>query len=116
MSFMMDCYSGISPERRRRIKQEARRTLLADTMDLPQPDICDAWGNPDLGDAFRSTVRSKIPMLFISGTFDVRTPVSNAEEVRRGFSNSYHLIIDGAAPAIRCSSLRRKSRMSCWPS
>jgi len=27
---------------------------------------------------------------------DVRTPVSNAEEVRQGFPNSQHLIIEGA--------------------
>ena len=36
------------------------------------------------------------PYLFISGTLDVRTPPSNAEEVRKGFSNSVHLIVDGA--------------------
>ena len=39
---------------------------------------------------------ARIPVLFISGTFDVRTPVTNAEEVRRGFPNSEHLIIEGA--------------------
>jgi pimeloyl-ACP methyl ester carboxylesterase len=96
MASMMDCYSGVSPARRKQIQREAKQTLLGDVMDLPQPDICDAWGNPDLGEAFRSPVKSKIPVLFISGTFDVRTPVSNAEEVRRGFPNSEHLIIEGA--------------------
>jgi pimeloyl-ACP methyl ester carboxylesterase len=96
MSSMMDCYSGTSPARRKQIQHEAKQTLLGDVMDLPQPDVCDAWGNPDLGETFRSRVKSKIPVLFISGTFDVRTPVSNAEEVRRGFPNSEHLIIEGA--------------------
>ena len=38
----------------------------------------------------------KIPMLFISGTLDARTPISNAEEYRAGFANSTHIIIDGA--------------------
>ena len=56
----------------------------------------DVWGNPDLGDEFRKNIRTSVPTLFISGTFDVRTPPSNAEEVRKGFKNSYHLIIDGA--------------------
>ena len=37
------------------------------------------------------------PALFISGTLDIRTPPSNAEEVRQGFPNSHHLIIDGGA-------------------
>jgi pimeloyl-ACP methyl ester carboxylesterase len=37
-----------------------------------------------------------VPVLFISGTLDARTPISNAEEYRAGFTNSHHLIIDGA--------------------
>lgn len=97
MSMMMDCYSGISPTRRRQIEREAKATLLGDVMDLPHPYVCDAWGSPDLGEEFRqSSANSRLPVLFISGTFDVRTPVSNAEEVRRGFPNSEHLIIEGA--------------------
>lgn len=96
MPAMMDCYSGVSPTRRKQIQREAKQTLLGDVMDLPHPFVCDAWGNPDLGEAFRKHTKSRLPVLFISGTFDVRTPVSNAEEVRRGFANSEHLIIEGA--------------------
>jgi hypothetical protein len=33
---------------------------------------------------------------FISGTLDGRTPVSNADEVRQGFRNSGHLVLEGA--------------------
>jgi hypothetical protein len=35
-------------------------------------------------------------VLFISGTLDARTPVSNAEEYRTGFPNSTHIIIENA--------------------
>jgi hypothetical protein len=96
MAFMMDCYSGIPPKRRQQIAQESKTTLLGNILDFPFPDVCEAWGNPDLGDKFRAPVKTKIPALFISGTLDVRTPPSNAEEVRRGFANSEHLIIEGA--------------------
>jgi pimeloyl-ACP methyl ester carboxylesterase len=96
MAFMMDCTSGVSDARRKQIASEAKSTLLGDILDLPFPDVCDAWGNPDAGAEFRKPARSNVPALFISGTFDVRTPPSNAEEVRRGFPNSAHLIIDGA--------------------
>lgn len=96
MAYMMDCYSGISPERRRRVEREAKTTLLGDVMDFPFPGVCLAWTKSDLGAAFRSPVKTNIPTLFISGTLDVRTPPGNAEEVRRGFRNSEHLIIDGA--------------------
>jgi len=96
MSFMMDCSSGISAGRRLRVAREAKTTLLGDIMDFPFLEVCEAWGSPDLGPQFRAPVRSKVPVLFISGTLDVRTPPSNAEEIRRGFPMSSHLIIEGA--------------------
>lgn len=97
MTFMMDCHSGISPGRQKRVAREAKATLLGGAINLPFPDVCSAWGNPDSGEGFRQEVkRTAIPTLFISGTADVRTPPSNAETVRKGFSNSSHLIIDGA--------------------
>src|ERR1051326_1119163 len=55
------------------------------------------WGSPDLGPAFRAPLRSHLPVLRISGALDGRTPVSNAEEVQRGFPNSVHVIIEGTA-------------------
>jgi pimeloyl-ACP methyl ester carboxylesterase len=96
MAFLMDCASGVSAERQSRVEREKKTTLLGDTINFPFQDVCDAWGNPDLGAAFRKPVKSRVPALFISGTLDVRTPPGNAEEVRKGFSDSAHLIIDGA--------------------
>jgi pimeloyl-ACP methyl ester carboxylesterase len=96
MAYMTDCASGASVERRRRIQREAKDALLGNAADIVFPDVCDAWYSPDLGKSFRSPVRSNLPVLFISGTLDGRTPVSSAEEVRKSFRNSHHLIIEGA--------------------
>jgi pimeloyl-ACP methyl ester carboxylesterase len=96
MSYMMDCASGQTAARRERIEREAKGTLLEDFSNFPFPDICQEWKAPDAGDDFRAPLRSDIPVLFISGTLDARTPVSNAEEYRTGFKNSTHIIIEGA--------------------
>jgi pimeloyl-ACP methyl ester carboxylesterase len=96
MSFAMDCASGASAQRLEEIRRESTETLLGDAIDFPFPYICDAWPHATLGDAFRSPVHSDVPTQFISGTLDGRTPVSNAEEVRSGFPNSGHLILEGA--------------------
>jgi pimeloyl-ACP methyl ester carboxylesterase len=96
MSYMMDCASGQTAARRELIARETKDTLLGDIMNFPFPDICTEWNAPDLGDEFRSPLKSDIPVLFISGTLDARTPISNAEEYRKGFTNSTHLIIEGA--------------------
>lgn len=96
MTYMMDCASGVSANRRKQIAREAKTTLLEDVMDFPLPDVCTAWGSPDAGEEFRAAAKSNVPVLFISGTLDVRTPPENAEEVRKGFLNSAHLMIAGA--------------------
>jgi pimeloyl-ACP methyl ester carboxylesterase len=96
MAFMMDCASGQTEARRERIRGEAPETLLGSLVDDPFPEVCDAWNAPDLGDGFRSPVRSDVPVLFISGTLDARTPPGNAEEYRPGLPNSQHLILEGA--------------------
>lgn len=96
MSYMTDCSSGASPQRRKKVEREAKNTLLGNTANTEFPEVCAAWGNPDLGEKFRAPVKSNVPVLFISGTLDGRTPVSNAEAVRKGFPNSTHLIIEGA--------------------
>lgn len=96
MSLMMDCASGASAKRLERIKREAEECLLGDVVNFPHPDVCEAFGNPDLGAEFRSPLRSDVPMLLVSGTLDSRTPISNAEEIRAGLPNSQHLVIENA--------------------
>ena len=96
MTFMMDCASGQTAARRELIAREAKDTLLEDLSNFPFPGVCEEWNAQDLGDEFRSPLKSNVPVLFISGTLDARTPVSNAEEYLKGFTNGTHLIIDGA--------------------
>lgn len=96
MSMAMDAASGISDERWERVTREREETLLGDAINFPFPQVSEGLGVPDAGPAFRENVETDIPALLISGTLDGRTPVHNAEEVRAGFSNSVHLVINGA--------------------
>lgn len=96
MPFMMDCASGQTAARRERIRREAPTTLLGALSNDPFPEVCEEWKAPDLGDEFRSIIRSNVPVLFISGTLDARTPIANAEEYRVGLPASQHLILEGA--------------------
>lgn len=96
MSVSMDCASGVSRKRTARINREKGDSLVEDVINSPFPEICSSINNARLGKRFRKAVKSKVPSLFISGTLDGRTPVSNAEFVQKGFKNSTHLVIDGA--------------------
>lgn len=96
MSFMMDCSSGASAGRLKKIKQQTGETLLGNESNLVYPEVCDVWGSPDLGIEFRNTPVSSTPILFISGTLDGRTPPSNVEEIIKQFPNGKHLIVENA--------------------
>ncbi len=95
MSMMMDLFSGASPERTARIQKEAATALFGNVMNLPT-GLAEVWGNPDLGEAYRAPLFSNTRTLFISGTLDSNTPPYQAEEVRWGFSNAAHLIVEYA--------------------
>lgn len=97
MSWMMLSYSGVSRERQQQIERESKTALLDNAINFPYPEIRETLGSPDLGAEFRRPIKSKVPVLMISGTLDGRTPVENAEEIRKGFSESEHLILEGAS-------------------
>lgn len=98
MTWMMDCASGATRERRQRIERERNdpANLASDAFDGYYSEPCDACGDPDLGDAFRGPLECYVPVLFVSGDLDARTPPSNVEEIREGFANHAHIVVENA--------------------
>lgn len=96
MSGAMDVASGISKKRWKQVQRERKNTLLAGAINFPYMAVKAGLGVPDLGAKFRTPLKSKLPVLCISGTLDGRTPVSNAEELLEGLPKGKHLVIDGA--------------------
>jgi pimeloyl-ACP methyl ester carboxylesterase len=94
MMEMMDAASGATRERRVQIRREAQDSLLDNVMNFL--DVGEVFGNPDLGDEYRSPIRGGVPTLFISGSLDNNTPPGQADEVRKHFKSSAHLIVDNA--------------------
>lgn len=112
VDFTMRCSSGGSPARREKIRSQSAKTLLGEVADFPMPDVCDAWGVPDLGPEFRAPVSSGVPVLFVSGTLDAHTPASNAKEVLAGFPNGRHLIVEGGAHCLLGFSLPKGRKLA----
>ena len=96
MTLVMDASSGATKERDAEIAREAKDAIFNDTINFPFPEIGQFFGNPDLGDKYRSAIRTSVPTLFISGTFDNNTPPSQADEVRKTFKHSAHIIVENA--------------------
>ena len=96
MSLAMDVASGISSKRLKKIEQERETTLLSDAINFPYMAQRAALPALDLGESFRESVYTNIPVLCISGTLDGRTLPTNATEVLKYMPNGHHLIIHGA--------------------
>lgn len=95
MSMALGCSSGWSAERMAKALQEGKQSP-AGTATMRRAEFCEAIGSRDLGPQFRSRIWSATPALFLSGDLDGTTPPYQAEEVRWGFPNSVHLIIENA--------------------
>ena len=96
MSYAMDCASGASKQRVAQIAREAKLSVLESSINFPLPELCGAWGIVELPAAERTVIHSDVPVLFVSGTLDGRTPPSNAQEVLSGFPNGVHVLIEGS--------------------
>ncbi|HZM98219.1 MAG TPA: alpha/beta fold hydrolase [Pyrinomonadaceae bacterium] len=96
MTVVMDASSGTTKARMAKIEEEAKTAMLGHMVNFPFPGIDEAVGSPDLGDKFRSPIHTSVPTLFFSGTLDNNTPPFQADEVRKTFRNSTHLIVENA--------------------
>ncbi len=96
MTLVTDISSGTSKTRQVQIKKEAPTALLGDIVNFPISEMGDIFGNPDLGDEYRSPIKTNVPTLFVSGVLDNNTQPFQADEVRKTFKTSTHIIIENA--------------------
>jgi pimeloyl-ACP methyl ester carboxylesterase len=90
---VMRTASGATKERYALIKDQGKTALLGNAMNTPDIYSKNYYGPIDLGDEFRKSFESKIRTLFVSGTMDSNTPPSNAEQVKKKFTNATHILV-----------------------
>jgi pimeloyl-ACP methyl ester carboxylesterase len=90
----MDLASGITAQRLAEVTAEARTSVLGDALNFPMPHILGIRPALDLGDRFRAPFRADTPVLFISGTLDGRTYLSDAAAAMRGLRHARRLIVE----------------------
>ena len=94
MANAVDCSVGWSAERLIQARRETPQALFSNLNLQRTAEICKAVGVPESGSTSQPRLLSTLPTLFISGTLDTNTPPFQAEEVRWGFPNSAHLIVE----------------------
>ena len=96
MHWSMDCASGVSPERRRRLDRSPAIRLLGDP-NFEYRELCGIWPHRDLGASFRAPVRTRHPVLIIHGDRDTSTPIENAREVAAALPDARLVEVHGGS-------------------
>ncbi|HJR09089.1 MAG TPA: alpha/beta fold hydrolase [Pyrinomonadaceae bacterium] len=98
MANATDCSAGWSAERLTQAQKEAAGALFSNVNLQWASDICKsvaaATNATKNTNAPTTRLWSTVPTLFVSGTLDTNTPPFQAEEVRWGFPNSAHLVVE----------------------
>ncbi|MEN1727856.1 MAG: alpha/beta hydrolase [Pseudomonadota bacterium] len=92
---IIECSSGISPERRAEIAQDPAIAFVG-TPALLDERICDLWGEAVV-DMDRSDFDIDVPTLLISGTWDISTPYDQAKTVRQLFRDHHFVTVEGGS-------------------
>jgi pimeloyl-ACP methyl ester carboxylesterase len=100
----MDIASGISDADLATIREQAKTSLLGDTLNFPMPHLRGALGVPDLGEGFRAPVKTNVPTLLIMGTLDGRTYLEAQAENLSGFTNARQLFVANAGHNVYMTS------------
>ncbi|GAB2881362.1 alpha/beta fold hydrolase [Microbulbifer echini] len=95
MPTAMDIASGISKQRKLKVKAQAENALLGNYLNFSYH--YDGLAEElDLGDTFRSNPRSDTPVLLLSGTLDGRTYIESQREVISGLKNATLVTVNNA--------------------
>ena len=93
--FMLDCGSGISPERKQQLDSDPDIPTIGN-LGAFYDSACRAW-DADLGDEFRQNFDTDIPTAIVHGTWDTNTPYENALELAPHFKNSKLVTVEGGS-------------------
>jgi pimeloyl-ACP methyl ester carboxylesterase len=83
-------YAAVSIDRKR-LQQTYLGTSAVDGL----RDICEVWPRGPIDQDFHEPLHSDVPALLLSGSDDPATPVADAEQALRGFTNGLHVVLKG---------------------
>ena len=66
----------------------------------------DIWPSPDVGDDFRTPVPCNVPVIFVNGDWDVKTPVENMHGIAPYFPRGRKVVVHRAGHGTMTTSTR----------
>lgn len=96
---LVDSSLGVTPERKQRLFDDPATRFFTTRYFEPLMAAAESWPSPDVGNELRRPVKCDIPVVFVHGDWDDRTPIENTFEIEPYFPNSHTLIVHQAGHA-----------------
>jgi pimeloyl-ACP methyl ester carboxylesterase len=92
---LMQGSAGVTPRRLHRLRSDTAAKYLGEWKWGWGSYLAGAgiWPTPDVGDDFRTPVKTDIPVVFVQGDWDATTPIENALEIAPFFPRGHVLVV-----------------------
>ena len=93
---LIDSSLGVSEKRRRKLWNDPAVRYLSRSNFAPLMATAEIWPSPDVGDDFRTPVTCNVPVVFVNGDWDTKTPIENMYGIAPYFPNSRQVVVHRA--------------------
>ena len=105
---LIDSSLGVTPERKKKLWNDpAVRYLSRRNFDYLMA-TAEIWPSPDVGDDFRTPKKCDVPVVFVNGDWDYKTPVENMHEIFPYFPNGHKVVVHRAGHGTVTPSMKKQ--------
>lgn len=84
---LIDSSLGVTEKRRKRLWSDPAVRYISRSNFAPLLATAEIWPSPDVGDDFRKPILCDVPVVFVNGDWDIKTPIENMYEISGYFPN-----------------------------
>lgn len=106
---LIDTSLGVTPAREHALRTDPAGAVLGGWDFESYCASAPVWPSPDVGDAFRTPVLDRTPVVFIGGDWDIATPIENMLALLPYFPNGRAVVVRRGPHAARALLVERDS-------
>ncbi|MDG2013236.1 MAG: alpha/beta hydrolase [Pirellulaceae bacterium] len=105
---LIDSSLGVTPERREKLWHDPAVRFTTRQNFARYMATAKLWPSPDVGNAFRTPKKCDIPVVFVNGDWDIKTPIENMYEIAAYFPNSHQVVVHQAGHGTITSRMQKQ--------
>ena len=105
---LIDSSLAVTAQRRKQLWSDPAVRFISRSNFASSLATANIWPSPDVGDAFRTSVFCKVPVVFVNGDWDTKTPIENMRQIAPFFPNSHQVVVHRAGHGTMTYSVKEQ--------